>query len=241
EMAYFAQIQHGLKDENTVLDELLLVDHNGLLEDARHHLARFLFSGDAVFNKVGNLSGGERSRLALAKFARTNANFLLLDEPTNHLDVPSQEILETVLADFAGTILFVSHDRYFIDALATQLWVIEGEQIRTYEGGYQDYLAKDRLDESLNDSRVSPASSKEKTTRKKSAEEDRQYQQQLIALNEQIATQEDSLSQIIRAIDAAILNKNVELLQRLGHNYNQAQTALKALFAKRMQLENRLL
>ena len=96
--------------------------------EVRDYLAKFLFTGDDVFKPVSLLSGGERGRLALAKLALSGANLLLLDEPTNHLDLPSQEVLQSVLADFAGTILLVSHDRYLIDALATQIWEVDPQQ-----------------------------------------------------------------------------------------------------------------
>jgi ATP-binding cassette subfamily F protein 3 len=118
----------------------------------RNYLARFLFSGDDVFKKVAVLSGGERGRLALAKLSLTKANLLLLDEPTNHLDIPSQEILQEVLADYPGTILLVSHDRYLIDALATQIWEILADQrtLQIFEGAYTQYrqfLEKQRVDQ----------------------------------------------------------------------------------------------
>ena len=101
---------------------------------ARDYLAKFLFSGDDVFKKVAVLSGGERGRVALAKLALAGANLLLLDEPTNHLDIPSQEVLQPVLADFPGTILLVSHDRYLIDALATQIWSVEDRHADGLQG-----------------------------------------------------------------------------------------------------------
>src|SRR5260370_20543912 len=94
-------------------------------DGARSFLARFLFTGDDVFKPIGALSGGERSRVALAKLTLQGSNFLVLDEPTNHLDLQSRQFLEEVLGDFEGTLLFVSHYRYFVDSLATKGWVIE--------------------------------------------------------------------------------------------------------------------
>jgi ATP-binding cassette subfamily F protein 3 len=125
QVAYLAQGHENLHEGATILDEILTVK-NLPLEQARGFLGRFLFSGDDVFKTIANLSGGERGRVALAVLALQGANFLLLDEPTNQLDIQSQEMLEQVLDKFDGTILFVSHDRYFIDALATQVWVIVG-------------------------------------------------------------------------------------------------------------------
>jgi ATP-binding cassette subfamily F protein 3 len=112
-----------------------------LVADIRDYLARFLFTGEDAFKLVAVLSGGERGRLALAKLALTGANLLLLDEPTNHLDIPSQEILQEVLDGYQGTILLVSHDRYLIDALATQIWEIDEDKaiLRTFKGSYSQY------------------------------------------------------------------------------------------------------
>src|SRR5207245_6065947 len=105
-------------------------------QEARDHLARFLFRGDDGFKSVGVLSGGERSRLALARLAARHANLLVLDEPTNHLDLLAREQLESVLQDFDGALLFVSHDRYFIDKLATEIWPIEAGLLKKFEGSW---------------------------------------------------------------------------------------------------------
>src|SRR5690606_24596951 len=113
EIGYFAQAHEELDPANSVLDEILKVKYMPTGE-ARNYLAAFLFTGDDVFKPISALSGGERGRVALAKLALSGANLLLLDEPTNHLDIPSQEILEAVLADYNGTILLISHDRYLI-------------------------------------------------------------------------------------------------------------------------------
>ena len=139
-VGYFAQAHDSLNLENTVLDELLRHKHM-LLGQARSHLAQYLFRADDVFKQVGMLSGGERARLALAILALHGANFLLLDEPTNHLDVQAQEVLQEVLEQFDGTILLVSHDRYLIDRLATQIWSLEDGALSVFKGNYQEFLA----------------------------------------------------------------------------------------------------
>jgi ATP-binding cassette subfamily F protein 3 len=138
--AYYAQgheqLQLGRTALETILDQYPMAE-----ESARTLLGRFLFSEDDVFKPVAALSGGERSRLALAKLTLARANFLVLDEPTNHLDIAAREALEGVLDDYDGTLLFVSHDRYFIDRLATQVWAIgENNLITPYLGNYTDYL-----------------------------------------------------------------------------------------------------
>jgi ATP-binding cassette subfamily F protein 3 len=109
-----------------------------LPHQARDYLGRYAFSGDDALKRVEVLSGGERARLALAKLALQDANFLLLDEPTNHLDIPAQEALQAVLENYSGTILLVTHDRYLVEALATQIWEIEPDEanLRIYRGRY---------------------------------------------------------------------------------------------------------
>ncbi|HHY45357.1 MAG TPA: ABC-F family ATP-binding cassette domain-containing protein [Firmicutes bacterium] len=137
---YFSQGFQDLCDENTVLQEVRSL---GLeYQDARDLLGRFLFSGDEVEKQVKVLSGGERNRLTLAKLVLSKANFLLLDEPTNHLDMASREALESAIKDFPGTLLFASHDRYFIDTLATHLWIWQDGVIHVFKGSYSEYRAK---------------------------------------------------------------------------------------------------
>jgi ATP-binding cassette subfamily F protein 3 len=141
-IGYFAQVHAELRPEQSVLDAILEAKEMPLGE-ARSFLARFLFTGDDVFKPIHVLSGGERSRVALARLILQRANFLLLDEPTNHLDLASQEVLEEVLREFQGTILLVTHDRYLVDQLATQLWTIDAAQriLVAFKGGWGEYLA----------------------------------------------------------------------------------------------------
>ena len=141
-VGHFAQAHERLDPEHTVVEELWATQEMPVGQ-ARDYLARFLFTGDDAAKRVAVLSGGERGRLALAKLALQGANFLLLDEPTNHLDIPSQEILESVLADFPGTILLVSHDRYLIDTLATQIWSLDDGQLSAFMGNYGEW-ARDK-------------------------------------------------------------------------------------------------
>jgi ATP-binding cassette subfamily F protein 3 len=108
--------------------------------ELRTLLGCFLFSEDDVFKRIGVLSGGERNRYALAKMLLSPSNFLLLDEPTNHLDMRAKDVLLEAMADFTGTVVFVSHDRYFIDKLATRVFEIEDGEVRVFPGNYEDYL-----------------------------------------------------------------------------------------------------
>jgi ATP-binding cassette subfamily F protein 3 len=143
QIGYFAQAHEGLHADWSLMDEIQAMRPKWLPAEIREYLARFLFTGDDVFKEVNLLSGGERGRLALACLALQGANLMLLDEPTNHLDLPSQEILQAILSQFQGTILLVSHDRYLIDALATQVWeVLPGERKLTiFKGTYSEYRA----------------------------------------------------------------------------------------------------
>ncbi len=140
---YFAQDQYKVLDgEARMLDDIsraaLKVPESAL----RSLLGCFLFSGDDVFKQLGVLSGGERNRFALARILVSPSNFLLLDEPTNHLDMRAKDVLLDALAAFSGTVIFVSHDRYFIDRLATRVIEVENGTVTTYEGNYEDYLRK---------------------------------------------------------------------------------------------------
>ncbi|GFH41802.1 ABC transporter ATP-binding protein [Lactococcus hodotermopsidis] len=141
-LGYYDQEQRDLTPSNSVLEELW---HNHSLTpevEIRNRLGAFLFSGDDVEKAVGMLSGGEKARLLLAKLAMQNDNFLVLDEPTNHLDIDSREVLENALIDFDGTLLFVSHDRYFINRVADKVLEISAEGSKLYLGDYDYYLEK---------------------------------------------------------------------------------------------------
>jgi ATP-binding cassette subfamily F protein 3 len=136
-LAYYQQGHEGLDPNRSAL-ETILRDQDMGEEAARSLLGRFLFSGDDAYKPVAALSGGERSRLALARLTLERANFLVLDEPTNHLDIGARETLEEVLEGYDGTMLFVSHDRYFVDRIANRVWAIEDGTIAQYLGNYSD-------------------------------------------------------------------------------------------------------
>ncbi|HGH9044121.1 TPA: ABC-F family ATP-binding cassette domain-containing protein [Streptococcus pyogenes] len=142
EIGYYDQTQSHLTSSNTVLEELWQDFSTTPEVDIRNRLGAFLFSGDDVKKSVAMLSGGEKARLLLAKLSMENNNFLVLDEPTNHLDIDSKEVLENALIDFDGTLLFVSHDRYFINRLATKVLEITENGSTLYLGDYDYYLEK---------------------------------------------------------------------------------------------------
>ena len=166
EVGYYDQTQSKLTPHNSVLDELWNDFKLTPEVEIRNRLGAFLFSGDDVKKTVGMLSGGERARLLLAKLSMENNNFLILDEPTNHLDIDSKEVLENALIDFDGTLLFVSHDRYFINRVATQVLELSEEGSTLYLGDYDYYLEKKAELEALAavQAEAVPASSTEEVT-----------------------------------------------------------------------------
>ncbi|MDT8717935.1 ABC-F family ATP-binding cassette domain-containing protein [Clostridium sp. 19966] len=140
-IGYYDQEHQNLRAENTVLNELWQECPDDKEGNIRNILGRFLFSGEDVYKKIQALSGGEKARVALAKLMLKQANVLILDEPTNHLDIFSKEVLEKALTKYEGTIIFVSHDRYFINKIATKVCVLSSHGIKTINGNYEDYMA----------------------------------------------------------------------------------------------------
>lgn len=232
-VGYFAQAHEDLNPEHTLVEEIDAVAPHMLLAEIRDYLARFLFTGDDVFKKVSVLSGGEGSRLALAKLALTNANLLLLDEPTNHLDIPSQEILQQVLDNYQGTILLVSHDRYLIDALATQIWEIDEEQGRlaVYQGSYSQYRAwqsaeRERFKaEELETARKTITVSRVVASR--ISPEEKRRRNRLKAVEDQITELETQLAVISRQLENPPADP--AKVHKLGSDYVRLQGDLEAM------------
>jgi ATP-binding cassette subfamily F protein 3 len=140
---YFAQDQYKVLDGSArMLDDISSIAPRIPQADLRGLLGCFLFSGDDAFKPLGVLSGGERNRYALARILVSPANFLLLDEPTNHLDLRAKEVLLEAIRNFSGTVIFVSHDRYFLDALGTRVFEVESRTVHVYPGNYEDYLRR---------------------------------------------------------------------------------------------------
>jgi len=235
-VGYLPQRQDWLDDSKTILEQILgLCDLQ--VEQARTLLGRFLFSGDEVFKGVGTLSGGERSRLALAILTLRGANLLLLDEPTTHLDLVSQEILQEVLVTYGGTILLVSHDRYLVDAVASHVWVIENRRMRQFEGNYSNYLRQlehEELEsvENGRESRLSKA-------RRRTGRRDRDHVadkvargrvQRSEALEREIAQMEQRLAAMAGLIDQASSCQDLARLQSLSADYQQLTATLAERF-----------
>ena len=165
---YFDQQMEFLNDENTVFDEYLQAFPTEDPQQVRNILGTFMVSGEDVFKKIKVLSGGEKVRLQLCKILRKSPNLLILDEPTNHLDIFSKEKLESLLTEYNGTVLFVSHDRYFINKVADSLLVFENDEVVYFDGKYDEYVNKSKnvviTSEKAKDKKISKKESKPKTT-----------------------------------------------------------------------------
>ena len=230
EVGYLAQAQAGLDPDETVLDAILDVQ-NLPISQARNFLGQFLFSGDDVFRTIGTLSGGQRSRVALARLTLHGANLLLLDEPTNHLDLDTQEILEQVLRQFPGTILLVTHDRYLVQALATHIWRVAGDELSVYKGNYEVYL-RQRAAEVEAKVEVKAEDEAPEYDRERAREERRQRKAaerlaELAAAKEQtIHALEAKLADLSVQLEAASLAGDVGKIHSLGLTYEAIDAEL---------------
>ncbi len=231
-IGYFAQAHEGLDPEHAAVEEIMLAAPQMLPGEARSYLGKYLFSGDDVFKKVGVLSGGERGRLALAKLALEDTNLLLLDEPTNHLDIPSQEILQSVLDDYGGTILLVSHDRYLIDALATQVWEIDPAEssLAVFRGTYsqmKEEQERKQIQEALDVQERERASRPDRTARNLSTKEERRKVARLQELENRIVALETELATI--AVRLENPPDDPARVAQLGREYTRLQGEMDAL------------
>ncbi len=241
-IGYYDQEHHVLDMEKTIFDEISDAYPNLTNTEIRNVLAAFLFTGEDVFKLIGDLSGGERGRVSLAKLMLSEANFIILDEPTNHLDIQSKEILEDALNDYTGTVLYVSHDRYFINRTATRILDLEGQMLTSYLGDYDYYLEKhEQLSEgttqavknetgSISASKEDWKSRKEEQARKRKLENDikkteekiTETEQKIEELNEVLTKEEvytvpEKCMEVQKDLDAAseILNKLYEEWEKL--------------------------
>ncbi|MFQ3661961.1 MAG: ABC-F family ATP-binding cassette domain-containing protein [Chloroflexaceae bacterium] len=244
QIGYYAQGHDGLNWNATVLEELTRASPNLGEAAARNLLGRFLFSGDDVFKRIGDLSGGERSRVALAQLTLLPGNLLILDEPTNHLDIGAREALEAVLKEYPGSILFVSHDRYFIDALADKVWHVEQGRIREYPGGYSDFVAAREAaaaTTAANDAAVPPRAQVATTpppspaaTRPEvpaaAGPQERQRKKRLAALEAEVALLEQELDRLKADLERASAARDVQQITALGIQYAELETLLAAKY-----------
>ncbi len=229
---YFAQSHDTFDPSRSILDEFM--EASGMRQaEARSYLARFLFRGDDVFKRVASLSGGELARLALSLLSREGANLLLLDEPTNHLDIPSQEVLQSVLQQFEGTILLVSHDRYLVDRLATQIWELSDGRLRVFPGPYGEFLAAKQEASAEGESRPRTRAGRERRAAKVGADppalsknEMRRLEERRTAAEARIAALESQLSDLTRQIEKASEKADVDRINKLVAAYDSAKADL---------------
>lgn len=254
QIGYFAQAHEGLNPKNTLIEEIQTVAANMLPAEARQYLGRYLFSGDDVFKKVEVLSGGEGGRLALAKLSLQDTNLLLLDEPTNHLDIPSQEILQDVLDEYGGTIVLVTHDRYLINALATQIWEIDPDetQLTVFKGTYsqmkeeRERLAALREAEGVRSLREAPCKGREASWKGKTSDNgasksrrremsdsvkvERRRIARLQELENKIAALESELAKIGSRLENP--PADTPLVRKLGNQYTALQKEMDGLLGE---------
>ena len=231
DIGYYDQHQAGLHDEKTVLDEVWDDFRRLDQTEVRGALGMFLFSGDDVLMPVSTLSGGEKGRVALTKLMLHQDNLLLLDEPTNHLDMDSREVLEQALETFPGTILAISHDRYFINRFATRVAVLEEGGVREYLGNYDDYFEKiNRAQE--------PDGSGPQITRTQMDREKKRSREEQRKLNELKALQEKAEKDVMQAEkDAAEMEEQLQD-PSIWQDPQKAQELSKAYQAKKAEIEH---
>lgn len=233
EVGYYDQTQSKLTPSNTVLDELWNDFKLTPEVEIRNRLGAFLFSGDDVKKSVGMLSGGEKARLLLAKLSMENNNFLILDEPTNHLDIDSKEVLENALIDFDGTLLFVSHDRYFINRVATHVLELSENGSTLYLGDYDYYVDKKaEMEVSLAEEASTSNQAKESSpvndyqAQKESQKEVRKLMRQIENLEaeiEELESQSQAISeQMLETNDADKLMELQAELDKISHRQEEA-------------------
>src|SRR5437868_1856862 len=234
---YFAQDQYKeLNPDARILDDLGQISTRSTQTELRSLLGCFLFSADEVFKRIGVLSGGERNRYALLRMPLHSANFLLLDEPTNHLDMRAKDVLLSALAEYTGTVVFVSHDRYFIDRLATRVFEIGGGRVEVYPGNYEDYLwrkqggaeklqeqvsASTQMSQSGNGNGAAPAESKSKRLnpikRKQMEDRVRELEQEITRMEAAIVECESALQTFVSANETQRLTREIEDHRRALH------------------------
>jgi len=227
-LGYYDQELEGLNDNNTVLEEVWNDNEKLTHTQIRNALAQFLFTGEEVYKTIGILSGGEKSRVALTKLMLSGANLLLLDEPTNHLDINSREALEEALLAFDGTLLAVSHDRYFIKKLASRIIEMSGNSLEDYRGDYTFYLEHRRQpqDESAGNGQNLTASKQERQENKEEKARRRKLEKQLASCEDEISRTETRLSEI-----EAEMSRDTALSDHV---------LLSSLHSEQLELENKL-
>lgn len=235
-IGYYDQAQDNLDDSKTIFDEISDAYPDLNNTKIRNTLAAFLFYGEDVFRPISSLSGGEKGRVSLAKLMLSHANFLILDEPTNHLDIQSKEILESAMNAYTGTILYVSHDRYFINKTATRILEISDHGLTSYPGNYQDYIAqKEKEKASLTSSTASSVSvdTESKLDWKQQKEEQakqRKKENRLKKVEEQITELETKQEELSEAMSLPENASDPAKLMELSNEQASIASSLEELY-----------
>lgn len=237
EIGYYDQEHQVLHEEKTIFEEIQDAYPDMNHTSIRNVLAAFLFTGDDVFKPIHLLSGGEKGRVSLAKLMLSQANFLLLDEPTNHLDITSKEILENALNNYTGTVLYVSHDRYFIDRTATRILDLTGHKLLSYNGGYQFYLEQKEAmekrylsdpagDPEQADTRAATESKQDWQEQKKLAAKRRKIEQEYEKAEQQITSLEEEIARLDEEFSRPDYACDAGKLAELSRMRGEKETAL---------------
>jgi ATP-binding cassette subfamily F protein 3 len=229
----YTQNQEGLHGRSSVLDAIISRS-NLTIGQARGLLGRFLFSGDEVAKKLSALSGGERSRVALALLSLMEGNLILLDEPTNHLDLKSQEILEAALLAYEGTIILVSHDRALLESVATQIWEIRDHRLQVFSNDYRTYRRRRDAELSTVEPKSAPRSHLKKTPapKKKDKYEERRHKEILHTLEETIERAEARLHEVEKGLLEASANGEYTEVVTLGEEHAQLTKTLNECYCE---------
>ena len=241
DVGYYDQHQDSLNPEQSILDEVWNAFPKLEQTRIRGALGLFLFTGDEVFDKISQLSGGERGRVALTKLMLKQDNLLLLDEPTNHLDMDSREVLEDALSDFPGTILAISHDRYFINRFADKVWVMADDGITEYLGNFDDYLEKrnrPRPQVSADDEVTRTAQIKEKKKNRQQSARLRELKAAVRKAEEAIEKNEQEIAHLEALLADPETYSNMELMRQLTEDYQKEQEKTEALYEALEEAEN---
>ncbi len=240
DIGYYDQHQAGLHEGKSVLDEVW--DRFPRMEqyEVRGALGLFLFTGDEVFEPVSTLSGGEKGRVALTELMLRKDNVLLLDEPTNHLDMDSREVLENALADFEGTIIAISHDRYFINRFAQKVWALEDDGLREYLGNYDDYAAKVRREQEPETEYTGMTRTAADKEKKKSREEQRRLKEQkerMKALEAEIGRAEGEAAAMEETLALPETWRDPEKAAALNREYQALKQRIDTLYDRMAEAE----
>ena len=236
-IGYYDQEQHNLTDENTLFEEIVNSYPNMTNTKIRNTLAAFMFTGEDVFKRVSDLSGGEKGRLSLAKLMLSEANLIILDEPTNHLDMASKEILENAINNYTGTVLYVSHDRYFINQTASRILELTNTKLINYLGNYDYYEEKKEeltatfapKEEKANAEKTTSSNKQDYLERKAEAARIRKLKNDISKVEEKIKKCEDRLNELDEMVADPSVSTNSAKLNEIGKEQNEISDKLDKL------------